>query len=298
MLKRDAAPSPADFRKIRRLQIRASHLVDEAFAGQYHSAFKGAGLEFEEVRPYQPGDDVRSMDWKVTARTSQPHVKIFREERELSVYLLVDVSASQMFGTRRQLKRDLATEVAAALVFLTLRNNDRIGLLLYTDRVEKVVPLGKGLQHSVRVIRELLVCQPEHAGTNTSAALEEFLRTVKRRAVVFLVSDFLDGGAYGQQLRLASRKHDLIALVTTDRAERALPRGGLLHTRDLETGQEAVIDTSSRQQPRQYALAAESLARHRQERLQRLGIDWAVLQTGEDPVEPLRQLFLRRGARR
>ena len=196
-------------KKIRRIEMRTSHLVNDALAGQYHSAFKGRGMEFQEVRHYQVGDDVRTIDWNVSARYGEPYVKLFREERELTVMLLVDMSRSQQFGTNDQLKRELVAELCATLAFSAIKNNDKVGLMCFADEVEKVVPARKGTSHVLRVVRELLTFQPAGTGTNIAAALEHFNRVSRRRAVVFLVSDFQDSG-YENALRIARRRNDMI----------------------------------------------------------------------------------------
>ncbi|HEX5471214.1 MAG TPA: DUF58 domain-containing protein, partial [Lacipirellulaceae bacterium] len=199
-------------RKIRRIQIHTSHIVDELLAGQWNSAFKGSGIEFEEVRPYQFGDDVRAIDWNVTARTGRPFVKLFREEREMAVMLLVDLSASQRLGTHWQTKRELVTELGATLAFSAIKGNDRVALTLFTDEIEKFVPPRKGTRHVLRIIRELLFCEPMGQGTSLSKALEHLNRVASRRTVVFLISDFQDSG-YERALKIARRKHDIIPLV-------------------------------------------------------------------------------------
>ena len=212
-------------KQIRRIEIRTSHLVDDVLAGQYHSAFKGRGMAFEEVRPYQIGDDVRAIDWNVTARTGDPHIKLFREERELTVILLVDLSASQSIGSTGQTKRQLVAELGATLAFSAIRNSDKVGLVGFTDEIEKVVPAGKGSRHVLRVIRELLYCDPIGSGTDINKALEHLNRTAKRRSVVFLISDFQDTG-YETALRVAQRKHDVIPIVVGDPREFELPNVG------------------------------------------------------------------------
>ena len=236
-------------KKIRRIQIRTSHLVDDMLAGQYHSAFKGRGIEFEEVRPYQLGDDVRAIDWNVTARSDEPYIKLFREERELTVMLLVDVSASQGLGTHYQTKRELITEIGSTLAFSAIKNNDKVGLTLFTDGIEKSVPARKGSRHVLRCIRELLYCQPMGAGTDLAAAIDHLNRTVKQRSVVFLISDFQDSG-YEQALRIAKRRHDMIPVVVGDQREFEIPNVGLIELRDSETGLITSLDTSSRRHRR------------------------------------------------
>jgi len=244
---------PSDvLRKIRRVQIRTSHRVDELLAGSWHSAFKGRGIEFEEVRPYQIGDDVRAIDWNVTARSDQPYIKLFREERELAVSLLVDLSGSQMFGTQQTSKRDLVAEIGATIAFSAIKNNDQVALTLFTDSIEKHISAGKGSRHVLRMIRELLYCQPLGRGTDLAAALEHLNRTTKRRAVVFLISDF-QAANFEKPLRIASRRHDIIPIVISDPREREMPNVGLVRLQDAETGEVLTIDTSSRQSRQMYA---------------------------------------------
>ncbi len=289
---------PAELIKnIRRIQIRTSHLVDDLLGGQYHSAFKGRGIEFEEVRPYLVGDDVRAIDWNVTARTGRPHVKLFREERELTVILLVDVSPSQGMGTQWQTKRELVTELGATLAFSAIKNNDKVGLSLFSDQIEKVIPPKKGARHVLRVIRELLYSRQLGSGTDLALALEHLLRVAKRRSVVFLISDFQDSG-YLPPLRVARRKHDLIPIVIGDRREREMPNVGLVQFWDAEAGGTAWLDTSSARQRRRFAESARRADGERDEQLRRLGLDPIHVTTGEDWVRPLQRFFQRRETRR
>jgi uncharacterized protein (DUF58 family) len=284
-------------RKIRRIQIRTSHLVDNLLAGQYHSAFKGRGIEFEEVRPYQIGDDVRAIDWNVTARCGEPFVKLFREERQLTVTLLVDLSASQGLGTHWQSKRELVTEIGATLAFSAIKNNDKVALTLFTDDIEKAVPPSSGSRHVLRVIRELLYCQPIGSGTNLSRALKHLSHTARRRSVVFLISDFQDSG-YEHALKIVRRRHDVIPIVVADQREFELPNVGLLELVDAETGQVMVLDTSSRRQRRWYANRARERAEQRDQFFKQLRMDPIHVSTGEDFVEPLRKFFHQRERRR
>jgi uncharacterized protein (DUF58 family) len=284
-------------KKVRRIQIRTSHMVNDVLSGQYHSAFRGRGMEFEEVRPYQIGDDVRTIDWNVSARYGHPFVKKFREERELTVLLLVDLSASHGFGTTGQLKRDLVAEVCATLAFSAIKNNDKVGLTCFTDRVEKVVPARKGLRHVLRVIRELLYHEPAGRGTDLAGALEHLNRAVRRRAVVFVVSDFQAAG-YERPLRAARRRHDVIPIIISDPRELDLPDAGLIELVDAETGERAVVDTASRRFREAYAARARALADERDRLLRRMDIDCIRVQTGESFVEPLTRFFRQREARR
>ena len=277
-------------KKIRRIQIRTSRIVDEMLAGQYHSAFKGRGIEFEEVRPYQVGDDVRSIDWNVTARAGEPFVKLFREERELSVILLVDLSASQGLGTHYQTKRDLVAELSASLAFAAIRNNDKVGLTLFTDGIEKAIPARKGTRHGLRLIREILFTQPMGQGTDLSSALEHLARTASRRNVVFLVSDFQDDD-YETALKVAARRHDLIPIVVTDRREHTMPNVGLIRLRDPESGQIVMLDTASRRNRERYEAFARQTVESRNSAFRKLNLDPLELFTGEDFVEPLKRFF-------
>lgn len=284
-------------RKIRRIQIHTSHIVDDLLAGQWHSAFKGRGIEFEEVRPYQVGDDVRTIDWNVTARAGEPFVKLFREEREMSVMLLVDLSASQDFGTNKQTKRELVTELGATLAFSAIKNNDKVGLTLFTDQIEKSVPPRKGTRHVLRLIRELLYCQPIGRGTNLRAGLEHLNRTASRRSVVFFISDFQDVG-FEKTLRVTRRKHDVIPMVISDPRESELPNVGLLRLRDAETGKMIAIDSSSRRHRQAYESMMRDKAEARDGMLRRLRLQPIRISTGEDYVEPLQRFFHRRETQR
>ena len=284
-------------RKIRRIQIHTSHVVDDLLAGQWHSAFKGRGVEFEEVRPYQVGDDVRTIDWNVTARAGEPFVKLFREERELSVMLLVDLSASQDFGTNLQTKRELITELGATLAFSAIKNNDKVGLSLFTDQIEKAIPPRKGKRHVLRLIRELLYCQPIGRGTHLKSALDHLLRTASQRTVVFLISDFQDIG-FEKTLRITRKKHDVIPILISDQREQELPNVGLLRLRDPESGSMVTIDTSSRRHREAFRKMQELEAANRDAIFRRLKMQPIRLSTGEDYVDPLKRFFHRREAER
>jgi len=284
-------------RKIRRIQIRTSHRVDEMLSGSWHSAFKGRGIEFEEVRPYQPGDDVRTIDWNVTARSDQPFVKLFREERELSVHLMVDLSASQNFGTHQQTKRDLVAELGAMLAMSAIKNNDNVGLTLFTDRIEKNIPPRKGSRHVLRLIRELLFSSPVGRGTDLRMALDHLNRTVKRRAVVFIISDFQDDN-FDRSLRVARRKHDVIPVVVSDRRESAMPNVGLVRLRDQETGQTVLIDTASKRNREAYGAMVQQQIARREQAFRRARLMPLNVETGEDLVDPLLRYFHQREHRR
>ncbi len=289
---------PAEIlRKVRRIQIITSAMVNDVFAGQYHSAFKGRGMEFEEVREYQPGDDVRTIDWNVTARTGRPFVKNYREERELTVVLLVDVSASQDFGTRQQLKRELVAELGATLAFSAIQNNDKVAMILFTDRIERFVPPRKGTRHVLRVVRELLYHEPQGTGTDVAGALEYLNSVLRRRAVVFLISDFQTPGFTGP-LRVVRHRHDLIPVVVRDQREAELPAVRYLELSDPETGAQLLVDTSSRAFRRRYAELAQQRTADLVAEFRRLRIDSLQVSTGDSFIEPLMTFFRRRGARR
>lgn len=289
---------PAEIlKKVRRIQIVTSAMVNDLFAGQYHSAFKGLGIEFEEVREYQPGDDVRTIDWNVTARNGRPFVKRFREERELTVVLLVDVSASQEFGTREQLKSELVAELGATLAFSAIQNNDKVGLVLFTDRVERFVPAGKGTRHVLRVVRELLYHQPEGRGTDVGAALEYLDRVLTRRAVVFVVSDF-QSPDFSRALKSVRRRHDVIPVLIRDSRESELPPVGYVELYDPETGEQLLVDTGSRAFRRRFAGLALGRYAALLTDFRKLGIDVVDVETGESFVEPLQRFFRQRGKRR
>ncbi len=289
---------PAEIlKKVRRIQIVTSAMVNDLLAGQYHSAFKGMGIEFEEVREYLPGDDVRTIDWNVTARHGRPFVKRFREERELTVVLVVDVSASLEFGTRCQLKSELVAELGATLAFSAVRNNDKVGLVLFSDRVERFVRADKGTRHVLRVIRELLYHKPAGHGTDVGGALEYVDRVLSRRAVVFLISDFQTPD-FSRALKSVRRRHDVIPVLVRDRRERALPSVRYVELYDPETGRQLLVDTSSAAVRRRFAEWAHAREAELLAGFRRLGIDVVEVQTGESFVEPLRRFFHQRGRRR
>jgi len=249
-------------RQIRRLQIRARRAVEDLLGGEYRSVFKGSGISFEEVREYQPGDDIRSIDWNVTARMGHPFIKRYIEERELTVMLVVDCSASQAFGTQRQQKREVAAELAALLAFSAISNNDKVGLIACSDRVEKYVPPRKGTRHVLRLMRDILFLQPRHPGTCLRHGLDFLNRVLRRRAIVFLFSDFLDDG-YARALQRTGKRHDLVGVALSDPLERALPAVGLLEVSDAETGRTLLVDTSN-------PAARNVLMRRTRDRLQSL----------------------------
>jgi uncharacterized protein (DUF58 family) len=300
----DASRTREILSRVRKLEIRTRRLVEETMAGQYHSVFKGRGMDFEEVREYLPGDEVRTIDWNVTARTGRPFVKKFTEERELTLLLLVDLSASGSFGSGARSKRELAAEVASVLAFSAIRNNDKVGLVLFTDRVEKFIPPAKGKSHVLRVVREILFFEPEHTGTDLVAAIEFANRVVRRRAVTFLISDFLLPGwesglpdAVKRALGLVNRRHDLVALATTDPRERELPDVGFVTLEDAETGEQLEVDTSDTGLRQRYAEAAASHAEALRHALRGCGVDLLELGT-EEPYLPALQRFFRGRVRR
>jgi uncharacterized protein (DUF58 family) len=258
-------------RQIRRLQLKARRAVEDLLGGEYHSVFKGSGIAFEEVRPYQPGDDIRAIDWNVTARMGQPFVKRYIEERERTVLLAVDASGSQLFGTRARQKREVAAELAAVLAFSAVANNDRVGLVQFTDRVEHFLPPRKGARHVLRLIRDVLFWQPRRGGTSLREALDFLNRVLRRRAVVFLFSDFLDRD-YERSFKRAGRRHDLIAVRVTDPTEEELPGVGLLELEDAESGQRVLVDTADRRVRDAHAAAAVA----RREAFRRLAQSAAV----------------------
>lgn len=283
-------------RRVRRIEIRTRRLVEESLAGSYHSLFKGRGMEFAEVREYVPGDDVRTIDWNVSARMGHPFVKKFTEERELTVVLVVDASGSGRFGTAPSTKIQLAAEISALLTFSALRNNDRVGLLLFTDTVELFLPPRKGREHGLRVLREVLAFKPQGRGTDIGNALERLQRVVSKRAVVFLVSDFWDQG-YERTLRAVGRKHDLVSISVEDPRENQLPPVGLIQATDPETGDVGLIDAGSRQVRARYAAAASEAREQTRQRMRRCGVDLLELSTGEPYERPFVRFFRERARR-
>jgi uncharacterized protein (DUF58 family) len=277
-------------RKIRRIHITTNHLVNNAMAGQYHSAFKGRGVEFAEVREYQPGDEIRAIDWNVTARMGRPFVKEFQEERELTVMLLVDVSASGLFGTARP-KNEAAAELAATLSFSAIKNQDKVGLCLFTDRVEKYIPPKKGRGHVWRVIEEVLEFKPERRGTDLSRPLEYLNRVLRRRAVCFLISDFLAPRSFEKPLRIAGRRHDMIAVTVIDARETELPRVGLIELEDEETGERLEVDTSDANAAELFRRGMRGEREERKRLFTSLGIDTIDVRTDSPPIEALIRFF-------
>ncbi len=277
-------------KKIHRFHFRTKRQANEVFAGQYESAFKGRGMEFAEVREYQPGDDIRTIDWNVSARFGHPYVKVFHEERELTVMLLLDMSGSHLFGTRTRFKRETLAETAAMLAFLAIRTNDKVGAILFSSGIEKYIPPKKGVSHVWRLIKEIFTYQPKDMGTNLDAALSYLNRVVKRHAIVFLVSDCQDGG-FEKSLRLTAKKHDLTVIRVSDPAEEDLPAIGLVNLKDPETGEVALVNTGNknvREKWRRYRKAELSAL---SQLLKRTGVDKVDLTTSGPVIEPLMHLF-------
>ncbi len=287
--------------KVRKIEIKTRGLSRNIFAGEYHSQFKGRGMTFSEVREYQPGDDVRSIDWNVTARMNRPYVKIFEEERELTVMLLIDVSGSRNFGTVSQMKRDMMAEVAATLAFSTIENNDKVGVIFFSDKVEKFIPPKKGKTHVLHIIRELLSFEPTDTGTDINAALEYLINAQKRRCTAFLISDMMDPkfsyqpSAVSHQnaapVVIASRKHDLNAIQIYDRLDAEMPNVGLLKVKDAETGKRLWVDTAVRATREAYAAAWHKQQDTLENVYLKTGINHVSVQTGEDFVKALMRLF-------
>ena len=283
-------------KKVKRIEIRTRGLVNDLFGGEYHSVFKGRGMTFSAVREYQPGDDIRLIDWNVTARTGSPFIKIFEEERELTVYLIVDISASGEFGSNQQLKREFGAEIAAVLGFSAIKNNDKVGLILFSEDVEKYVVPKKGKSHVLRVVRELLYTDSKKSGTSIKKALDYLLKVAKRKSVIFLISDFLDDG-YWSSLKVVNRKHDLIGIQLYDPAEISLPDLGLSKIEDPETGSAFWIDTSSKSSLKalKKRLDIDQIKFEKESR--KIGFDIIPISTDQDFVEPLLSLFKAREKR-
>lgn len=277
-------------RKIQRFHFKTKRLANDLFAGQYESAFKGRGIEFAEVREYQPGDDIRTIDWNVSARFGRPFVKVFHEERELTIMLLLDLSGSHLFGTRNRFKRELLAEVAGMLAFLAIRTNDKVGGILFSSRVEKYIPPKKGPSHVWRLIKEIFAYEPQDLTTNVDAVLTYLNRVAKRHAIVFLISDCMDTG-FEKSLRLTAKKHDLIVIRVSDPAEEELPHVGLVTLRDPETGQVALMNTNSKSLREGWHRYQQERAAHLTDLLKSAGVDLVELSTSGPVVEPLTRLF-------
>jgi len=280
-------------KKVRQIEIKTRGLSKNIFAGEYQSAFKGRGMSFSEVREYQMGDDVRTIDWKVTARFNKPYIKVFEEERELTIMLLVDMSGSESFGTKKQFKRDLITEVAATLAFSAIQNNDKIGVLFFTDEVEKFIPPKKGKKHVLRIIRELIEFTPQSKKTNISGAINYFTNAIKKHSTAFLISDFIDK-EYEDAMRFANSRHDLMAVKIYDKGEYTLPSVGLIQLENQETGEKKWVNTGSRRVRENYEQAMQAKRDYFKKAAGKCGIDVAEIATDESFVKPLIGLFKRR----
>ena len=278
-------------KRVRKIEIKARKLSRNIFAGEYHSQFKGRGMAFSEVREYQPGDDVRSIDWNVTARLNKPYIKVFEEERELTVMLLVDVSGSRNFGTLSQMKRDMMAEVAATLAFSTIANNDKVGVIFFSDKLEKFIPAKKGKTHVLHIIRELLSYEPSSTGTDIAQALQYFSNAQKRHCTAFLISDFIGAGAMYKPLLIASNRHEVNAIQIYDRREAELPNVGLVKFHDAETGNDLWIDTAITSIRNDYAQAWRRNQDEIQQLFTRTGVDHVSVRTDEDYVKALMHLF-------
>ena len=282
-------------KKVRKIEIKTRGLSHNIFAGEYHSAFKGRGMSFSEVREYQYGDDVRDIDWNVTARFNKPYIKVFEEERELTVMLVIDLSESLDFGTVRQTKRDMVTEIAATIAFAAIQNNDKIGVIFFTDRVEKFIPPQKGRKHILYIIRELLNFEPQSSKTDISVPLQFLTNALKKRCTAFVISDFIDNGDFKNAMTIANRKHDVVAIQVYDRRLAELPKVGLIKMRDAESGEEMFVDTSSSKvqaaQREWWRTQREKL----EETLKKSGVDSVSIRTDQDYVKALMNLFAQRG---
>jgi len=283
-------------KKVKRIEITTKGMVNDVFSGEYHSVFKGRGMEFSEVREYQIGDDIRTIDWNVTARMGHPYVKVFEEERELTVMLLVDVSSSGNFGTYERMKGEIAIEICALLAFSAIKNNDKVGLIIFTDKIEKFIPPKKGKSHVLRVLRELLYHEPQGTQTDIAEALEYLNRITKRRSVVFLVSDFINAG-YEKALQIANRRHDMVAITVTDPREVELPDVGFIELEDAETGEVVLLDTSYSEVRSVYAKQSSQDILTRNKLFKSINVDHIDIQTDKDYIEPLIRFFRMRAKR-
>jgi len=284
-------------KKVRKIEIKTKGLSNHIFSGEYHTAFKGKGMAFSEVRGYQPGDDVRSIDWNVTARYNNPFVKVFEEEREMTVMLLIDISGSSDFGTQTQLKREVATEIAAVLSFSAINNNDKIGVIFFSDKIEKFIPPKKGKSHILRIIRELITFKSENKKTNLEEALIYFNNVIKKRSVCFILSDFMDND-FDKSLKIARNKHDIIALRIHDEREEQLVNVGLIKVEDTETGNLKWVDTSNETIRKEFRKNYLSFEKNIKQTLQNSAVDHIDIKTGKDYVKPLINFFKNRGRRK
>jgi uncharacterized protein (DUF58 family) len=283
-------------KKVRKIEIKSKGLSDQIFSGEYHSAFKGRGMAFSEVREYAAGDDIRSIDWNVTARFSHPYVKVMEEERELTVMLMIDVSGSEQFGTNTQLKKDLITELAAVLAFSALKNNDKIGAILFSDKIEKFIPPKKGKSHVLQIISAILSDEHTSSGTDISATLSYFTNVIKKRSIAFVISDFFDVN-FETALKLANRRHDVVALNIHDEREFELPSVGLIRLRDNETGEMRWINTWSKKERTAFKVNTAKYQDRIKNIFLRSGVDFTTIATGQSYVQPLMSLFKRRETR-
>ena len=281
-------------KKVRKIEIKTRGLSHNIFAGQYHSAFKGRGMSFSEVREYQYGDDVRDIDWNVTARFNKPYIKVFEEERELTVMLIVDMSDSLDFGTVNQTKRDMVTEIAATLAFAAIQNNDKIGVIFFTDKVEKFIPPQKGRKHILYIIRELINFEPQSKGTDIKVPLEFLTNAIKKRCTSFMISDFIDNGDYRNAMTIANRKHDLVAIQVYDRRLAEMPKIGLVKFRDAETGEEVYVDTSSPKVQAHQRTWWKAQVERLNETFNKSRVDSVSISTEQDYVKALLNLFAKR----
>ena len=281
-------------KKVRKIEIKTRGLSQNIFAGQYHSAFKGRGMAFAEVREYQFGDDVRDIDWNVTARFRKPYVKVFEEERELTVMLLVDVSGSLDFGTRSRMKSEMATEIAATIAYSAIQNNDKIGVVFFSDRIEKYIPPKKGRKHILYIIREMLDSKPESRKTDIGGAMEFFTRVMKRRTTAFVLSDFYDRHDFFKQMQIANNKHDVMAIQVYDKWAKALPDVGLVKVVDAESGHEMYVDTSSKKVRAAHARYWIERQQMLKDTLSRANVDWVSVATDDDYVKAMMHLFASR----
>lgn len=284
-------------KKVRKIEIKSKGLSSQIFSGQYHSAFKGKGMAFSEVREYQFGDDIRSIDWNVTARFNHPYVKIFEEERELTVMLLIDVSGSNTFGTKKQLKQDLITELSAVLAFSAIQNNDKVGIIFFSNKIEKFIPPKKGTSHILRIIRELINFTPDNNETNISEALKYLTNVIKKRCTAFLITDFIDT-SFENAIKIAAKKHDLVGIRIHDARECLIPNVGLMKVRDAETGNLLWIDTSSKDMRELYQYNCRKKDNYLKDFFKKNGLDVVDIRTSEDYIKPLINLFKKRESRK
>lgn len=282
-------------KKVRKIEIKSRGLSQNMFAGEYHTAFKGRGMTFSEVREYQPGDDVRDIDWNVTARHNKPYVKVYEEERELTVMLLIDVSGSRMFGAAGPEKREIMAEIAATLAFSSIQNNDKVGVIFFSDKIEKFIPPKKGRKHILLIIREIIDFEPEHNGTDIDSVLKFLTNAIKKRCTSFLLSDFIDEHDYSSSMTIANRKHDIAAIQVYDERDANLPDIGLIRMKDLETGKDLWLDTGSRKARKQYGRYWYEQQQRLTETTAKSGVDMISVRTDEDYVKGLLALFRRRG---